>query len=171
MKTKPHDPTYWVFTQHDGYVSFRSDSGFTGSTPNSLIPGTGGIAGQRKAHALARSFGLKRAQYEVLDGTQPRKNPRPRALTTAQVAAAHRFPATFTKPRKKAKRNPVLHKSVMIIRKGEALPYIVERMGTAAYKAKSRAWWHLARFATAETATEYANAYHAKHGGMVRIRD
>lgn len=61
---------YWAITAHDGYVSFRTDSGHTGSTPYANIPGGKGPMG--KAHAFAKWNGLTRKEYEILDATTKR---------------------------------------------------------------------------------------------------
>jgi len=60
---KKRDPTYWVITLHDGYLSYRSDSGYTGSEPYLILDGN---TGRQKAMSFIRKIGLKRGQYEIL---------------------------------------------------------------------------------------------------------
>ena len=87
-RMKKHDPTYWVFTVHDGYISHRSDSGYTGSTPFTAIAGN---TVKQKIATTIKQFALKRGQYEILDD-RTQRNPARRkkpGITAAQIRAAH----------------------------------------------------------------------------------
>lgn len=60
---KKRDPTYWVIVLHDGYLSYRSDSGYTGSQPFDTMEGN---TPRQKALSFIKQLGIKRGQYEIL---------------------------------------------------------------------------------------------------------
>lgn len=88
----------------------------------------------------------------------PSQTPLGGAFKTQEAAQAHLL-----------RQNPVLVKSVMTTPPGEKMPYIVERMSAAHYKAKRQNWVHLGRFASFKDAHDYALAYHHKNKGMLRV--
>lgn len=61
---KKFDPTYWVITLHDGYLSYRSDSGYTGSEPFVHLSGN---TPRQKAATFIKRLGIKNGQYEILN--------------------------------------------------------------------------------------------------------
>lgn len=70
---KKRDPTYWVIIKHDGYLSYRSDSGYTGSTPYDNLSGN---TPAQKVASFIKQLGLKRGQYEIIDENEStKKNP------------------------------------------------------------------------------------------------
>jgi len=75
-KSRRKAAVYWAITLHDGYLSFRTDSGYTGSTPYDQLPGKTPV---NKAHTYADSLGLTRTEYEIIDDRTPgayKKNPK-----------------------------------------------------------------------------------------------
>lgn len=108
-------PTYWVFTVHDGYISFRSDSGYTGSNPFDVIPG--GKTPIQKAHANAKWIGLARSQYEILDDRTParKKNPAKRnarlRFKGLSIGQKFEFESVYSLPHSGMARGPWIKKT------------------------------------------------------------
>lgn len=172
---------YWVFVLHDTHVSFRSDSGYTGSNPYTLI--NGGKTQSAKAHALARSFGLSRREYEILDD-RSKKNPRRRkAAKKRRVGYAPNLSYATYKKRVDAQFEAFKKKGtparVAAIRLGlrRKHPRKIRRtkVPQSAFKfAVQRAiglgkWQTLAKFTNVSNATQYARAYHKQTGATLQV--
>lgn len=91
---KKHDPTYWVIVTHPaGYLSFRSDSGYTGSQPYSSLPGN---TVKQKVSAFIKQLGIKRGQYEVI-AENPAPKRKTRAVTQKAAVSYVNRPSQITK--------------------------------------------------------------------------
>src|SRR6202142_3987253 len=83
---KKHDPTYWAIVLHKTHLSFRSDSGYTGSQPYSALEGK---TARQKASAFIKQLGIKRGQYEIIKENPVRSIKRKTRATTMAKAKAY----------------------------------------------------------------------------------
>lgn len=146
---------YWVFTIHDGYISFRTDSGYTGSTPFDIIPG--GKTPRQKAAAYARWVKLSHGQYEIIDA-RDKKNPRKRR------AKAKRNPEKAIQSRKREPRNKVFVRSNRYIRRigREQLTRLRKEWQYRVQIERSGKWINLGAFANKPNAVTYGQSVAAK---------